>query len=69
MLKILFFSKLECLKFLKDIFEEDSPIVAPEISHNFIFPFCPETFLCLAYMVEGTPKFCDIITFYYIYLS
>ena len=40
MLKISFFFKLECLKILKDIFEEDYPVfVAIEISHNFIFPF------------------------------
>ena len=39
MLKISFFFKLEWLKILKDIFEEYYPIVAIEISHNFIFPF------------------------------
>ena len=32
MLKISFFFKLEWLKILKDILEEDYPIVAPEIS-------------------------------------
>ena len=39
MLKILFFFKLEWLKILKEIFEEDYQIVAIETSHNFIFPF------------------------------
>ena len=48
MLKILFFFKLEWLKILKDIFEEDYPIVATEISHNFVFPFYFKSFLCLA---------------------
>ena len=33
MLKISFFLKLKWLKILKDIFEEDYPIVATEISH------------------------------------
>ena len=47
-LKISFFFKFEWLKILKDIFEEDCTIVATEISHNFIFPFCCESFLCLA---------------------
>ena len=39
MLKISFFFKLEWLKILKDIFEEDYQFVAIEISHIFIFPF------------------------------
>ena len=47
MLKISFFFKLEWLKILKDMFE-NYPIVATEISHNFIFPFYPESFLSLA---------------------
>ena len=47
-LKISFFFKLEWLKILKDIFEEDYPIVATEISRNFIFPFYSESFLSLA---------------------
>ena len=48
MLKISFFFKLEWLKILKDIFEEDYPIVATEISYNYILPFYSESFLCLA---------------------
>ena len=48
MLKISFFFKLDWLKILKDIFEEDYPIVACKISHNFIFPFYSESFLSLA---------------------
>ena len=52
MLKISFFFKLEWLKILKDIFEKDYPIVATEISHNFISLFYSEVFLCLAEMVE-----------------
>ena len=45
MLKILFFFKLEYLKILKDVFEEDYLIVATEICHNFIFPFYSESFV------------------------
>ena len=44
MLKFSFFFKLNWLKVLKDIFEENYPIVATEISHNFIFPFYSESF-------------------------
>ena len=33
-LKILFVFKFEWLKFLKDPFEEDSPIVVPGICHS-----------------------------------
>ena len=47
-LKISYFFTLDWLKILKDIFEEDYSIVANEISHNFIFPFYSESFLCLA---------------------
>ena len=47
-MKISFLFKLELLKILKDVFEEDYPIVATEISRNFIFSFYPESFLCLA---------------------
>ena len=52
MLKISFSSKLEWLKILKDIFEEDYPIVAIEISDNVIFRFCSKSISCLALMVE-----------------
>ena len=45
MLKIPFFFKLEWLKILKDVFEEDYLIVATEICHNFIFPFYSESFV------------------------
>ena len=48
MLKISYSVKLEWLKILKDIFEEDYLIVATEISHDFIFPFYSESFLSLA---------------------
>ena len=48
MSKISFFLKLEWLKILKDIFEEDYQMVATEISHNFIFLFYSEFFLSLA---------------------
>ena len=37
MFKISFSLKLEWLKILKDIFEEDYPIVATEIGHNLFF--------------------------------
>ena len=36
-LKISFVFKLEWLKILKDLFKEDSAIVAPEISHILSF--------------------------------
>ena len=52
MLKISFSSKLERLKILKHIFEEEYPIVATEISHNLFFPFYFKSFVCLALMVE-----------------
>ena len=37
MLKISYSFKHEWLKILKDIFQEDYPIVATEISHNLFF--------------------------------
>ena len=36
------------VKSLKNIFKENYPIVATEISHKFIFPFYSESFLRLA---------------------
>ena len=36
MLKVSFYFKFERLKILKDIFEQDYPIMATEIRYNFI---------------------------------